>query len=184
MASTRRFVCCVPGRSYPACSFEQELSVDVISRSLVLQNALAVVDDDCAAALVLPDGSDRTFFHAWLQYCEQAGWRGHEKTPEELVNALRAADFFADCEVCVVPMVVWRNHGVEPSADELEHMKAQLTAAGDARFGPGEWSLDDNMRQIPDHFHAHARDTDWFAQRATRPLSRFTGVGGERTERT
>lgn len=90
----------------------------------------------------------------------------------------------ADCEVCVVPMVVWRNHGVEPSAEELEHMKAQLTAAGDARFGPGEWSLDDNMRQIPDHFHAHARDTDWFAQRATRPLSRFTGVGGERTERT
>lgn len=103
MASTRRFVCCVPGRSYPACSFEQELSVDVISRSLVLQNALAVVDDDCAAALVLPDGSDRTFFHAWLQYCEQAGWRGHEKTPEELVNALRAADFFADCEVCGLP---------------------------------------------------------------------------------
>ena len=68
----------------------------------------------------------------------------------------------ADCEVCDTPMVVWRQHGTEPSADDLEHMLARLSEAADARFGEGGWSLDRVMRQIPDHFHAHGRDPDWW----------------------
>ena len=68
----------------------------------------------------------------------------------------------ADCEVCDTPMVVWRTHGVEPPAEQLEHMLSKLGEAADSRFGPGGWSYDRVMRQIPDHFHAHARDPDWW----------------------
>ncbi len=32
----------------------------------------------------------------------------------------------ADCEVCDVPLVVWRSHGAEPPEDEVAHMLARL----------------------------------------------------------
>ena len=92
--------------------------------------------------------------------------------------------WIADCEVCSVPMVVWKPHGTEPSDTERHHMLDALQQAGRDRFGAGaEFSIDTNMRQIPEHWHAHARDADWFAQRMSRPLSRFTGVGASRVER-
>ncbi len=68
----------------------------------------------------------------------------------------------ADCEVCGVPMVVWKQHGPTPPDVDIEHMVAQLTRVADARFGPGEWSVDRVMRQIPNHFHAHGRDPNWW----------------------
>lgn len=89
----------------------------------------------------------------------------------------------ADCEVCIVPMVVWKQHGVAPPLSDLTHMEMVLSAAADQRFGRGKWSLDREMRQIPDHFHAHARDKDWHKLRSQRPLSRYTGVGEPRQER-
>ena len=76
----------------------------------------------------------------------------------------------ADCEVCDTPMVVWRQHGTEPEEQELTHMLERLGAAGDERFGEGGWSYDRHMRQIPDHFHAHARDPEWWLR--LRGLSR------------
>src|ERR1700679_2384174 len=76
----------------------------------------------------------------------------------------------ADCEVCDVPMVVWRQHGTDPGEDDRRHMIDLLETVADRRhtidlletvadrrLGAGEWFLDDVMRQIPDHFHAHAR---------------------------
>ena len=71
----------------------------------------------------------------------------------------------ADCEICTVPMVVWRKHAVDPPADVLAHMVAQLGIVADRELGPGTWSLDQVMRQIPDHFHAHARDPGWWMRR-------------------
>lgn len=97
MSSARRFVCTVPS----GLSFEQELSEQVIGRSIVLQNALAAAYDGCAI-LVLPQAADNTFFDCWLASL-QPRWRGHEKSPEELVDALQAADFFADVEVRGLP---------------------------------------------------------------------------------
>jgi hypothetical protein len=76
--------------------------------------------------------------------------------------------WIADCEVCDVPMVVWREHGTEPPAGALDHMLAQLARVATDLFGEGAWDLDRNMRQIPDHFHAHARDHDWWARRNRR----------------
>ena len=71
----------------------------------------------------------------------------------------------ADCEVCDVPMVVWRTHGTEPPAEELDHMLAALSRVAAARFGEEEFHVDRHMRQIPDHFHAHARDRGWWSRR-------------------
>ncbi|HUI04620.1 MAG TPA: hypothetical protein VLZ77_13855 [Acidimicrobiales bacterium] len=78
----------------------------------------------------------------------------------------------ADCEICAVPMVVWRQHGVSPPPEARAHMEAALGKAADAVLGPGTWSLDDVMRQIPDHFHAHARDPGWWVLRAERTAAR------------
>jgi hypothetical protein len=71
----------------------------------------------------------------------------------------------ADCEVCDVPMVVWWHHGPAPPASAVEHMRAALGRVADDRFSPGRWSFDPVMRQIPDHFHAHARGPGWWRRR-------------------
>jgi tryptophan synthase alpha chain len=86
----------------------------------------------------------------------------------------------ADCEVCETPMVVWKGHGTDPPADQLDHMLSRLAGAAAGRFGPEGWKIDRVMRQIPDHFHAHARDPEWQSRRWSSPASRYTGVGGPR----
>jgi hypothetical protein len=91
----------------------------------------------------------------------------------ELCEAARITEWFyeddtcwvADCEICAVPMVVWKQHGKEPPDDDVAHMLAQLGRVADERLGAGVWSFDRLMRQIPDHFHAHARDPDWWSRR-------------------
>jgi len=76
--------------------------------------------------------------------------------------------WIADCEVCRVPMVVWKRHGPEPPDDERAHMLEQLHRVGVSTFGEDGFSLDAVMRQIPDHFHAHARDPNWWFRRFSR----------------
>jgi hypothetical protein len=75
----------------------------------------------------------------------------------------------ADCEICDVPMVVWRRHGAAPPDADVETMIGHLTRAATGRFGEGGLTIDRVMRQIPDHFHAHARDPGWWARRFARP---------------
>lgn len=64
----------------------------------------------------------------------------------------------ADCEICAVPMVVWRHHGL-PSPADAAAMTSRLAAVATGRLGAeGEaWYLDGNRRNIPDHWHVHAR---------------------------
>lgn len=71
----------------------------------------------------------------------------------------------ADCEACDTPMVVWKGHGPEPPPDEVDHMVAQLEAVATRLYGEGNFRLDRVMRQIPTHFHAHARDNRWWQRR-------------------
>lgn len=71
----------------------------------------------------------------------------------------------ADCEICELPMVVWRRHGPEPPEREVAHMLAELEKVASARFGVEGYDVDRVMRQIPDHFHAHARDPRWWVRR-------------------
>jgi hypothetical protein len=63
--------------------------------------------------------------------------------------------WIADCEICVVPMVVWREHDVAPEVKS--RLLESLGAVADQEFGVGNWKVDDHMRNIPDHYHAHAR---------------------------
>ena len=71
----------------------------------------------------------------------------------------------ADCEICDVPMVVWREHGADPPPADRDHMLARLHEVAAARFGVDGYHVDGVMRQIPDHFHAHARDPHWWMRR-------------------
>jgi hypothetical protein len=63
----------------------------------------------------------------------------------------------ADCEACDVPMVVWRQHGSTPPPADVDAMVAHLTRVATAVLGSDGFRIDAVMRQIPDHFHAHAR---------------------------
>jgi hypothetical protein len=63
----------------------------------------------------------------------------------------------AECEVCSVPMVVWREHNPSPSDDVRVALHSQLAAVMTAEFPDVEYVLDDNLRSIPNHYHAHAR---------------------------
>ena len=69
--------------------------------------------------------------------------------------------WIAECEICATPMVVWRGHGVDPPPEELAHMHAQLASVVVTHF-EFEHYVDDNMRNIPDHYHAHARPQGGF----------------------
>jgi hypothetical protein len=73
----------------------------------------------------------------------------------------------AECDVCDVPMVVWRYHGTEPPVDHKSHMHALLREIATCVLG-GECYIDDHMRNIPDHYHAHGRPKGGFFGPRTR----------------
>lgn len=54
-------------------------------------------------------------------------------------------------------MVVWRAHDPAPPEEARAHMVAELTRVADAVLGGATYRIDQVMRRIPDHFHAHAR---------------------------
>jgi hypothetical protein len=68
--------------------------------------------------------------------------------------------WIAECDVCDVPMVVWRWHGTAPPSEHVEHMRARLHDVALAQVG--EYYVDDHMRNIPNHWHAHARPKGGF----------------------
>ena len=60
----------------------------------------------------------------------------------------------------------WSNpHRPVPIMEGTHRGMPREYMVADQRFGPGGWSLDRVMRQIPDHFHAHARDPGWWSRR-------------------
>ncbi len=61
-----------------------------------------------------------------------------------------------DCDSCDVPMAVLREHRAVVQPWERAVIEAALRAVADKLF-PGGWFFDDHMRQIPSHYHAHAR---------------------------
>lgn len=61
-----------------------------------------------------------------------------------------------DCDSCDVPMAVLGEHRARVTEEEHAVLRAALARVADGKY-PGGWTLDDHMRQIPDHYHAHAR---------------------------
>ncbi len=69
--------------------------------------------------------------------------------------------WIAECDSCFVPMVVWRAHDPTPPPEIRTALHDRLTAVMDARDAGPFW-IDDTLRSIPDHYHAHARRRpDW-----------------------
>lgn len=66
----------------------------------------------------------------------------------------------AECESCSVPMVVWRLHDAHPPADVKTRLHAVLAEVVAAHFDE-EHVVDDDLRTIPGHYHAHARARRW-----------------------
>lgn len=65
--------------------------------------------------------------------------------------------WIADCAICVVPMVVWRTHSASPPPEVKSRLLEHLRVVADKELGVDSWTTDDHMRNIPDHYHAHAR---------------------------
>lgn len=94
----------------------------------------------------------------------------------ELCAAARFTEWFheddecwiAECESCSVPMVVWRVHDPEPPEDVKAALHAKLRAVVEANFD-GEMRVDDHLRTIPEHYHAHARPRQWGTGLCRRP---------------
>ncbi|GBD25419.1 hypothetical protein HRbin30_00738 [bacterium HR30] len=61
-----------------------------------------------------------------------------------------------DCDSCDVPMAVLREHRATVQPWERGIIESALRDVADQRFPQG-WFFDDHMRQIPDHYHIHAR---------------------------
>lgn len=82
----------------------------------------------------------------------------------DLCEAARLTEWFyeddhcwiAECEACFVPMVVWKVHDVAPP-EELRQMLHRRLLDVVTRLFDYEPYIDDNMRNVPDHYHAHAR---------------------------
>ena len=82
--------------------------------------------------------------------------------------------WIAECEICETPMVVWREHGAMPPDALKRHMHAQLETVARQHFGP--IYIDDNMRNIPDHYHAHGRPEGGFWGRDFPPRPASGGI--------
>ena len=64
--------------------------------------------------------------------------------------------WIAECESCSVPMIVWRTHDPAPPDDVRDALHDRLRTVVADHFD-GEIWIDDNLRTIPTHYHAHAR---------------------------
>jgi len=107
----------------------------------------------------------------------------------ELCAAARFTEWFyddeecwiAECDSCSVPMVVWRVHDPAPSPDVRARLHARLAAVVAAHF-EDEHVVDDHLRTIPSHYHAHARPRRWGAplrRRSDRSVSGDPSAVGE-----
>ena len=67
----------------------------------------------------------------------------------------------AECETCYTPMIVWKVHDPSPPDDVRSRLHERLATVFGAHFD-GEHYVDDHMRMIPDHYHAHARPRGGF----------------------
>lgn len=74
----------------------------------------------------------------------------------------------AECEACSVPMVVWRSHDPAPPDAIRGQLHDVLHRVVAAHFVDDIW-IDENMRSISTHYHAHARRRGaFFGQTLTR----------------
>ncbi len=82
----------------------------------------------------------------------------------ELCEAARLTEWFyeddmcwvAECEACWVPMVVWKTHNPNPPEEVRVVLIDRLVEVVKRQYS-FEYYVDDRLRSIPTHYHAHAR---------------------------
>ena len=100
----------------------------------------------------------------------------------ELCDAARLTEWFyeddecwvAECEACGVPMVVWRVHDPDPPDSVRAILHGRLAEVIERHFENEHW-VDDNLRSIPGHYHAHARPRGGFFGGGLRRRARPAG---------
>lgn len=103
----------------------------------------------------------------------------HSDPSCELCEAARVTEWFyeddmcwvAECEACFVPMVVWKRHDPNPPEEVRVVLIAHLSRIVETHFEYEFW-VDQVLRTIPMHWHAHAR-----------PKGGFSGYGLRRRRR-
>ena len=65
--------------------------------------------------------------------------------------------WIAECLLCRVPMVVWRIHSPQAPDEVRATLLESLSVVAGQFFEGRPWYYDDHMRNIPDHYHGHAR---------------------------
>ena len=70
--------------------------------------------------------------------------------------------WIAECDACSVPMVVWKHHDPDPPMAVRSLLHARLADVIATHFGYEHW-VDENMRTIPAHYHAHGRPRGGFS---------------------
>ena len=84
----------------------------------------------------------------------------------------------AECEFCAVPMVVWRVHDPSPP-DSIKSILHERLADVVATHFDFVHYIDDSMRNIPDHYHAHARPRGGFFDRYSSGRSEIGDIGSK-----
>ncbi len=67
----------------------------------------------------------------------------------------------AECMICDTPMIVWRPHGMPDDSTERRLLERMALIADQFYDGTGWWA-DRHRRNIPDHWHVHARPSGGF----------------------
>jgi len=68
-----------------------------------------------------------------------------------------AGFWICDCLTCGVPLAVMGVHALGPMEGMRDAIERELTKVANARYGPGNWYYDFEMRGVKDHWHCHAR---------------------------
>jgi hypothetical protein len=67
-----------------------------------------------------------------------------------------------DCDSCLVPMAVWKEHTMDIPEPDEQMMKAFLTEYGKQFYKNQSFVIDTHQRAVLDHLHWHARsEKDW-----------------------
>jgi len=61
------------------------------------------------------------------------------------------------CETCKVPMVIYKWHTISLLEEHKKQMIESLKMAAKEFFGTDDFYVDEERRNIKDHWHAHAR---------------------------
>ena len=62
-----------------------------------------------------------------------------------------------DCDSCLVPMVVWKEHTMDVPEPDEQMMKAFLIEVANQFYEGKNYFIDKNQRAVLDHLHWHAR---------------------------